>query len=172
MLDQLAARHELPPEAMPELRSIYTGLVPVMNWHVLGPFAFDQPPGFAVEKPIDLKASWSGFEGRRVSWRAAKPVDSRGQIDLGRIFPMTTIVRRYALGARSRARPSAKAQMVVGLGRHADGVAQRQEGLRVHAIAAGSSTSRPGSTCRFRAGRTASWFGAATEGAAGNSPLP
>ena len=47
VLDQLAARRELPPEAIPELRSIYTGLVPVTKWHVLGPFAFDQPPGFA-----------------------------------------------------------------------------------------------------------------------------
>ena len=113
VLDQLAARHELPPEAIPELRSIYAGLVPVMKWHVLGPFAFDQPPGFAVEKPVDLKASWSGFEGRKVSWRAAETVDSRGQIDLGRIFSPED--DRAAYGSAIIDSPSErKAQMVVG----------------------------------------------------------
>ena len=86
VLDQLAARRELPPAAIPELRSIYTGLVPVDGWHVLGPFAFDPPPGVAAEKPIDLAATWNGFEGKKVSWRAADAVDSRGQIDLGKIY--------------------------------------------------------------------------------------
>ena len=108
VLDQLAARHELPPEAMPELRSIYTGLVPVTKWHVLGPFAFDPPPDFHVEKPIDLKATWNGFEGRRVSWRAAEAVDSRGQIDLGRIFLDDDDRAAYAFADHSRAHPSGK----------------------------------------------------------------
>ncbi len=113
VLDQLAARHELPPESIPGLRSIYTGLVPVMKWHVLGPFAFDQPPGFAVEKPVDLKASWSGFESRKVSWRAAEAVDSRGQIDLGQIFSSDD--DRAAYGSAIIDSPSArKAEMVVG----------------------------------------------------------
>jgi putative membrane-bound dehydrogenase-like protein len=113
VLDQLAARRELPPEAIPELRSIFTGLAPVMKWHVLGPFAFDQPPGFPVEKPIDLKASWNGFESRQVSWRAAEAVDSRGQIDLGRIYRADD--DRAAYGMAIIDSPSGrKAQMVVG----------------------------------------------------------
>ena len=66
VLDPLAARRELPPRVIPELRSIYTALEPVTKWDVLGPFAFDPPPDLPVEKPVDLKASWNGFEGRRV----------------------------------------------------------------------------------------------------------
>jgi putative membrane-bound dehydrogenase-like protein len=113
VLDQLAARRELPPEVVPELRSIYSGLVPVTKWHVLGPFAFDPPPDLSVDKPIDLKASWNGFEGRRVSWRAAEAVDSRGQIDLGRIF--TTDDDRAAYGSALFESPNErKAEMVVG----------------------------------------------------------
>jgi putative membrane-bound dehydrogenase-like protein len=113
VLDQLAARRELPPAAIPELRSIYTGLVPVMNWHVLGPFAFDQPPGFPVENPIDLKASWTGFESRKVSWRAAEAVDPRGQIDLGRIYSADDDRAAYAW-ALIESPSQRKAQVVVG----------------------------------------------------------
>ena len=113
MLDQLAARRELPPEAIPELRSIFGGLVPVKAWHVLGPFSFDQPPGFAVEKSVDFKASWNGFEGRKVRWRAVKPVDDRGQIDLGRIYSGDD--DRAAYGSAIVESPAErKAQMVVG----------------------------------------------------------
>ena len=125
VLDQLAARHELPAEAMPELRSIYAGLVPVLKWHVLGPFAFDQGPGFDVEKPIDVKASWSGFEGRRVTWRAAEAVDSRGQIDLGPIFSTMTTIVRPTLRLHHREPERAESRIGGRLGRHADGVAQR-----------------------------------------------
>ena len=113
VLDQLAARHELPPEVVPELRSIYTGLVAVMSWHVLGPFSFDPPPALPVETPVDLKATWNGFEGRRVSWRAAEPVDGRGQIDLARIYSDDDDRAAYA-SAVVESPSGRKAQMVVG----------------------------------------------------------
>ncbi len=113
VLDQLAARRELAPEAVPELRSIFTGLEPVMKWQVIGPFAFDQQPGFAVEKPIDLKASWTGFEGRRVKWRVAEAVDSRGEIDLGRIYSHDDD-RAALASATFESASERKAQMVVG----------------------------------------------------------
>jgi putative membrane-bound dehydrogenase-like protein len=113
VLDQLAARHELPPEAVPELRSIYTGLNPVTSWHVLGPFSIDSPPALPVEKPIDLKAPWNDFEGRRVTWRAAQPVDARGQIDLGQIYSNDDDRAAYASAVIDS--PSGrKTQMVVG----------------------------------------------------------
>ncbi len=36
VLDQLAVRNELPPSALPELRSIYAALKPVTSWHAAG----------------------------------------------------------------------------------------------------------------------------------------
>ena len=113
VLDQLASRQELPPEAIPELRSIYTGLVPVKSWQVLGPFAFDQPPALAVDKPVDLKASWNGFEGRQVSWRVAEAVDAHGQIDLGRVYSHDDDRAAYAWAVVDSASVR-QAQMVVG----------------------------------------------------------
>ncbi len=66
-----------------------------------------------MEKPVDLKASWNGFEGRRVSWRAAETVDSRGQIDLGPIY--STDDDRAAYGWAVFESPAErKAEMVVG----------------------------------------------------------
>ena len=113
VLDQLAARHELPPETIPELRSIYTGLIPVTSWHVLGPFSFDAPEALAVDQPIDLKATWNGFEGHRVSWRAVEPIDARGQIDLGRVYSNADDRAAYA-SAIVQSPSQRKAEMVVG----------------------------------------------------------
>ena len=86
VFSQLAARNELPPSALPELRSIYAALNPVTSWHVLGPFPIASVPSLAADKPIDLKASLEGSGGQRVTWRLAKAVDARGQINLGRIY--------------------------------------------------------------------------------------
>jgi putative heme-binding domain-containing protein len=86
VLDQLAARNELAPSALSELRTIYAALEPVTSWHVLGPFSIASVPSLAADKPIDLKASMEGSGGRRVHWRLAKAVDARGQINLGRIY--------------------------------------------------------------------------------------
>jgi len=86
VLDQLAKRNELPPSALPELRSIYATLKPVTSWQLLGPFPIAAVPSLAADKPIDLKASLEGSGGHRVTWRLAKAVDTRGQINLGRIY--------------------------------------------------------------------------------------
>ncbi len=113
VLDQLAVRHELPPGAIPELRLIYTGLAPLPKWHVLGPFAFDPPPSVSPDKPIDLAATWNGFEGKRVSWRPAATVDTRGQIDLGKIYSTEDDRAAYA-SAVLDSPAERKAQMIVG----------------------------------------------------------
>ncbi len=86
VLDQLATRGELPPSVVPELRSIFGGLAPVMAWRTIGPFPIAEKPPIAPEKPIDASASFKGAGGRRVRWRKVQPVDSRGQIDLGRAY--------------------------------------------------------------------------------------
>jgi putative heme-binding domain-containing protein len=84
-----------------------------MKWHVIGPFAFDQKPGFDEDKPIDLKASWTGFEGKRVTWQETQAVDSHGQIDLGRLY--SNDEDRAALASATfESKTERKAQMVVG----------------------------------------------------------
>ena len=100
VLDQLAARHELPPEAVPELRSIYAGLVPVTHGMCWARSHSIRRRPCRLSKPVDLKASWNGFEGRRVSWRRPKPVDARGQIDLGRIYSNDDDRAAYGYGGR------------------------------------------------------------------------
>ena len=45
VLDELAARSEIPPGALPELRKVYgTESSPVTAWHVMGPFPLDDRP--------------------------------------------------------------------------------------------------------------------------------
>jgi len=113
VLEQLAARHELPPSIVPELRSIYAAVVPLTAWHVVGPFPIARPPALAAEKPIDLSASFDGAGGKRVAWASAQPVDSQGQIDLGRIYSYEG--DRAAYGYAVLENPVERsAQMVVG----------------------------------------------------------
>ncbi len=112
VFDQLAARNELPPRVVPELRSIYASLAPVTLWHVLGPFPKEAMPTLDPEKPVDLKASFEGSGGQPVTWRAAKPVDDHGQINLGRIYSEGDLEAfGYAEIKSERVR---KASMVVG----------------------------------------------------------
>ncbi len=113
VLDQLAGRHELPPGAIPALRAIYVGVVPVTSWHLLGPFPIAAPPELHAEKSVDLSAKWKGADGKTVAWRTAQAVDTQGQIDLGRIY--SSEEDRVAYGYAVIESPSErKAEMVIG----------------------------------------------------------
>ncbi len=113
VLDQLSARHELPPEVIPELRSIYVGVEPVTSWQLLGPFPIAAPPALPTDKPIDLAATWKGSDGKPVAWRPGKAVDTKGQIDLGKVYSSDD--DRAAYGYSVLQSPSERtAEMVVG----------------------------------------------------------
>jgi putative membrane-bound dehydrogenase-like protein len=113
VLEQLANRNELSPAVLPELRSIFAGLVPISTWKVLGPFPINGGPSFVAEKPIDLSASFEGVGGKRVTWKAAKAVDRDGKIDLGRAY--THDDDRAAYGYAEFKSPAERtAQVVVG----------------------------------------------------------
>jgi putative membrane-bound dehydrogenase-like protein len=88
-LEKLSARKELPSTALPELRKIYSQVRPVSRWQVLGPLPIEAVPPFKVDAPIDLKASYTGFQDRPIHWRVARAVDKQGQIDLGRVYNRT-----------------------------------------------------------------------------------
>jgi putative membrane-bound dehydrogenase-like protein len=84
ILDELALRRELPPSALPELRKIYSGLVPVGGWRILGPVRPDALPLVGPDGSVDLETPQDGLNGRTLTWRQVRPADDRGQIDLGR----------------------------------------------------------------------------------------
>ncbi|AGA25493.1 PVC-type heme-binding CxxCH protein [Singulisphaera acidiphila] len=86
VLDQLAARRELPPALVPELRKIYTSLQPVTAWQLAGPFEIDAAPPVPVEGPVDLTATLVGAQDEPVTWKKAKLVDKQGRVDLHKLY--------------------------------------------------------------------------------------
>ncbi len=50
VLEQLAKRNELSPAVLPELRSIFAGLVPISTWKVLGPFPINGGPSLVADE--------------------------------------------------------------------------------------------------------------------------
>ena len=108
MLEQLAKRNELSPAILPELRSIFAGLVPISTWQVLGPFPFEGGPSLASLEPVDSSATFDGVGGKSVTWKTAKAIDRDGQIDLGRVYNSRRRPGRLCVTPRSRARPSGK----------------------------------------------------------------
>jgi putative heme-binding domain-containing protein len=95
-LDQLARRGELPPAIVPELRTIYANLKPILSWRLLGPFPIAAEPAVAAPgRPIDQAAVFEGVGGRRLTWRTVRAVDSQGRIDLGAISSHDVEVAAY-----------------------------------------------------------------------------
>ncbi len=113
VLEQLARRRELAPALLPELRTIYAGLKPITDWRVAGPFPIAGSPSIDTNKPIDPKASFEGAGGRHVSWRSVKPVDARGQLDLGRAYSHDDDLSAYGY-AEIQSPVDRAAQMAVG----------------------------------------------------------
>jgi putative membrane-bound dehydrogenase-like protein len=86
VLEQLAARKELPSTVLPELRKIYTRERPLRTWHLLGPFPIKTDPPFPTTAAVDLKASYAGFQDEPLRWKPARAVDRKGQVDLLKSF--------------------------------------------------------------------------------------
>ncbi|MDR3620866.1 MAG: HEAT repeat domain-containing protein [Paludisphaera borealis] len=86
ILEQLAKRNELPAAALPELRTVFNDLEPILKWKVIGPFPIKDATPFPTDRQIDLKASFKGVDEKDASWKPADAADPKGQIDLGRIY--------------------------------------------------------------------------------------
>ncbi len=113
ILDELASRNELPRAALPGLHQVYEAVIPIVGWRVIGPFPIASQGLVDPRKPIDLAAKLEAKGGRPVSWRSVKPVDERGQINLGRVFRGGDEVCAY--GYAELESPIARtARMVVG----------------------------------------------------------
>jgi putative heme-binding domain-containing protein len=113
VLEKLSERHELPGAAVPELVKIFTGLQPITQWRVIGPFPKESKPPVNPEGTIDLNASVAGLEGKPTTWKLTQAIDAQGQVDLGKVFSNNDTV--YAFGyAEINADAARKAQLAVG----------------------------------------------------------
>ncbi len=113
VLEKLAERHELNPAALPELVKIFAGNKPIMRWQVVGPFAVDAAPPFAVDKAIDAKASFPGIGDKMVSWKPARG-DNKGMVDLNQVYKGSNDERSAFAYAEIRSPSSRKAEMLTG----------------------------------------------------------
>jgi putative membrane-bound dehydrogenase-like protein len=112
-LDQLAARNELSPSIIPELKLIFEGLKPITGWKVAGPFATKSTPEIPADQSIDTSASLEGPDGERITWKPVTPADGRGKIDLGKIYRRDGGLTAYGYAEISSAMDR-KAIMAVG----------------------------------------------------------
>jgi putative heme-binding domain-containing protein len=112
LLEQLAARKELPSSAIAELRKIYTAPRPIRAWRLLGPFPIKNDPPFPVVVPIDFKATHVGVQDEPVAWKSVE-AGRRGMVDLARIYKDDADLAAY--GYAEVTSPSArKAEFLVG----------------------------------------------------------
>jgi putative membrane-bound dehydrogenase-like protein len=89
-LERLAARHELSPASLPELRKIFGSLQPILDWHVMGPFPINDRPPVQLGKPINLAGTAPGPDGKELTWQAVKGEGVEGMVDLGRLYSGNT----------------------------------------------------------------------------------
>ncbi len=113
VLEQLAARRELPPSALPELRKIYNSVEPVLDWHVMGPFPINDRPPVQQGKPVDFSLTAPGPDGTRLAWKPTRADPATGMVDLARV--VGDLGDRSAFAAAEVDSPTARpARMAVG----------------------------------------------------------
>ena len=109
VLEKLAARKELSPAALPELRKVFTRLRPVPALAAARPVpdqdraaVLDLRPGRPEGELPGLRAT-NRSPGRRV-----RAVDGKGQVDLARVYKRRRRPRRLRLRRGRRAPPTAR----------------------------------------------------------------
>jgi putative membrane-bound dehydrogenase-like protein len=115
VLEQLAARKELPPAALGELRKAYTRTRPVRDWDVLGPLPIATEPLFPVPTtgPVDRKARFPGFRDEPIGWKPVRGDRRDGRVDLLKFFPPDDDLAAFAY-AELESPTERKAEFAVG----------------------------------------------------------
>ena len=170
ILEELARRHELSPSLLPELRRIFTSARPVTDWQILGPFAIEAAAPVSPGGPIDLTARHAGAGDEPVSWKPARPVDARGQVDLGAVFSKGDEIAAFGY-AEVQSPAGRRAQMVVGSD---DTLTVWLNGEQVYDFNDRRSFKHEqrGSTSSSPPGPIGSWSSAAIMAGTGSSPSP
>lgn len=112
-LEQFAARKELPSTALPELRKIYNRPVPVMNWHLIGPFGKGDNAKIDPTATVDFTQPMIGRKGAKLAWQKQKSEHAQGVIDLQKLFGSEGDVFAFGI-AEVQSPVDRKAQLVVG----------------------------------------------------------
>jgi putative membrane-bound dehydrogenase-like protein len=85
ILDSLAARKELSPSMLPELRKIFGSIRSIQDWKVVGPFPKNERPPFPLNRPIDTSKPIM-FDGKALAWQSVHAPESTGAVDLNKLF--------------------------------------------------------------------------------------
>ncbi len=113
-LDRLAARRELSPSAIPELRKVYSQFGPIHAWNLLGPVPLDAAAPVAPGSAIDLAATVTSSDGIALGWKPARGDAEHGTIDLIRLLPQPTHKRAIFAVAEVESPTARGARMMVG----------------------------------------------------------
>jgi putative membrane-bound dehydrogenase-like protein len=96
VLEQLAARKELSPLAVPELRRVFVKMEPIAAWHTAGLFARKEAQPIAPEQEVRLSETYPGVDGQQVAWKEARSSDPSGRLDVSGLYPTGNDVVVYA----------------------------------------------------------------------------
>ncbi len=107
-LERLAARRELSPSTLPELRKVYNQFRPVIAWNLLGPLPLDAAP------PVDLGGPSISASGSPVGWQPVQGDAQHGAIDLSKRFAPDTTKKSVIASAEIASAEARRARMMVG----------------------------------------------------------
>ena len=113
-LERIAARHELSPSALPELRRIYNQFQPVRTWNLMGPLALGAEPPMPPGDPVDPAATVSGPEGVVVGWKIVQGDVEHGAVDLLKRFAPEINKKSAFAAAEITSEAARPARMMVG----------------------------------------------------------
>jgi putative membrane-bound dehydrogenase-like protein len=93
-LEQLVKGNEVKSELLPELRSIYSSHMPILQWRLIGPFPRDGKP-YPPETEQNFGAVYTSFD-KPVKWTNHKAdAKQHGRMNLEPLFTPTTDVVAY-----------------------------------------------------------------------------
>jgi putative membrane-bound dehydrogenase-like protein len=111
-LEQLVKRHEVTPDLLPELRSIYSSFEPILSWRLIGAFPNDDKV-YPPEGELKFDAVYDGAHAE-AKWRTGKgDATNHGKVNLAALYQPNTNVLAYGYAEIDSA--SARgAQLLVG----------------------------------------------------------
>ena len=130
-LERIAARRELSPSTLPELKRIYVQNRPIRDWLVVGPLALDTEPPTSPGAPVDPGATVTGFDGQPTRWERVRGDAENGAVDLQKRFAPEINKKSAFAAAEVDSEAARPARMVVGCD---DTLRVWVNGAMVHAI--------------------------------------
>jgi putative membrane-bound dehydrogenase-like protein len=112
-LEKLVKGHEVRPELLPELRTIYLAHVPILKWRLIGPFPADGK-AYPPETEQQFDAAYEGAEKKEVKWREQTgDAKLHGKVNLARLYQPNTDVVAYGY-AEVESASARDAQLLIG----------------------------------------------------------